>query len=184
MKETREKLNEAKFFLEEMKKNEDNTSFDYYLSAFISSSRSVIWIMKREHSNIEKWQRWYSSLSISAEEEVFLKKINEIRIRSEKIKPLQTEVKIKLLLPKGLESKELEEFIKNNADTELNVEINDSGDEYKPTVVTDERAIFQCMMSDVYKSIEDFPDENVIIVSERYLYWLEKIVGEGERILG
>mgnify|MGYP000854142803 CR=1 FL=1 len=184
MKDTREKLDEAKFFLKEMKKNEDNSSFDYYLSAFISSARSVIWIMRSEHSHLEKWKGWYDSLSISSEEEVFLKKINGIRIRCEKIKPLQTKVAIELSLPLGFESKELEEFIKNNANTELEVDINETEDEYKPADVTDERASFQCMMSDVYKTIEDFLNENVITVCERYLHWLERIVDEGERIIG
>jgi hypothetical protein len=56
---TKLKVNEAKFFLEKMKESfQKQPDFDYYLSAFISSSRSVLWVMRCEFSKIHGWEEW------------------------------------------------------------------------------------------------------------------------------
>ena len=50
---TKHKLEEAKFFLEQLRANYGKLKkFDYFLSAFISSARSVTWVMRNEYSSV------------------------------------------------------------------------------------------------------------------------------------
>ncbi|MBC7108976.1 MAG: hypothetical protein H5T41_09395 [Methanomassiliicoccales archaeon] len=61
MSNTRFKLNEAKYFLEQMKEHADSTEeFAYNLSAFLSAARSVTWIMQNEFKNVPGFEEWYS----------------------------------------------------------------------------------------------------------------------------
>lgn len=56
---TRHKLNEADFFLCELERNYLNyPDFEYFLSAFISSARAVLWIMESEYNSIKAWRTW------------------------------------------------------------------------------------------------------------------------------
>ena len=76
MSRTRAKLNEARFFLGELertyyeyverlellsKNNPEPPVCQYYLSAFISSARSVMWVMRSEYQNLGGWEEWYQS---------------------------------------------------------------------------------------------------------------------------
>ena len=54
---TKLKLKEALFFLQKMETHVDiEPDFDFYLNAFVSSSRSVKWIMNKEYSKVEGWE--------------------------------------------------------------------------------------------------------------------------------
>ena len=58
---TREKLLEAKYFLERMIENHaERNAFKYNLSAFLSAARSVTLIMQNEYHNILGFDKWYS----------------------------------------------------------------------------------------------------------------------------
>lgn len=60
---TRDKFKEAEFFLDQMQDlTDDDRSFRYYLSAFVSSSRSTTWVLDREYKNSdhgEVFVEWY-----------------------------------------------------------------------------------------------------------------------------
>jgi len=69
MGRTRQKLEEAAFFLAKVKEHyfdvldeeEQARPFLYYLSAFVSAARSVTWVMRSEYSALEGWATWYQS---------------------------------------------------------------------------------------------------------------------------
>ncbi len=61
MTNTRDKLNEAKHFLEEMKRVfSDPNKFRYELTAFLAASRSITQIMQKEFSRKTSFSDWYA----------------------------------------------------------------------------------------------------------------------------
>jgi hypothetical protein len=99
MLRTRQKLNEAAFFLDRVEghaaKIETFLSdkkalnvFSYYLSAFVSAARSTAWIMRSECCRLKGWQTWWKEQEVHAPKEL-LRIFNDLRVRSEKTEPLQ-----------------------------------------------------------------------------------------------
>ena len=61
MTNTRDKLNEAKHFLEEMKRvSSEPDKFRYELTAFLGASRSITQIMQKEFSEQSGFADWYA----------------------------------------------------------------------------------------------------------------------------
>jgi hypothetical protein len=59
MSDTQYKLEESKYFLDRTRENVNNPKyFSFNLSAFLSSSRSVTWVMQKEFSGNE-FDEWY-----------------------------------------------------------------------------------------------------------------------------
>ena len=60
MPDTFDKLQEAKFFFEQMSNYQINRSgFKYNLSAFLSAFRSITYLMQKEYSKIQDFENWY-----------------------------------------------------------------------------------------------------------------------------
>lgn len=82
---TRRKLEEAKFFLDQLRPNYGKEKkFDFYLSAFISAARSITWVMGAEYGDVPGYKDWFDGLQPSEEEERLLKGTNTLRVRTQK----------------------------------------------------------------------------------------------------
>ena len=57
MTNTRDKLNETKFFLKCLKYA--TTNFPYYLSAFLTAARSITYFMQKEYAHVKGFSKWY-----------------------------------------------------------------------------------------------------------------------------
>jgi hypothetical protein len=58
----REKLGEAKYFLDRMRESQpDGTAFKYNLSAFLSAARSVRNFLRAEYENVPGFMQWWES---------------------------------------------------------------------------------------------------------------------------
>ena len=58
--DTQQKYNEAEYFLEMMKDNDENRQrFEYNLSAFLSAARSVTFVLQKESSKNPDFDEWY-----------------------------------------------------------------------------------------------------------------------------
>ena len=91
MTETEKKLNEAQFFLDALiSSKKDPEKFNFFLSAFLSSSRSVSWVMRNEFSKVQEWQDWWDSKEPSSREQTLLRLFSELRNRSQKSKSVKT----------------------------------------------------------------------------------------------
>jgi len=79
--QARFKLEEAKFFYEQMEFNfQDRTKFLYYLDAFLSSARSVTLVFQKEFKNVNaKLMKWYESKIDGWEENKLMKLFVEMR---------------------------------------------------------------------------------------------------------
>jgi len=89
--QTQEKIEESKFFLDRMKEHyNDNRKFRYYFSAFLSSSRSILWFLQYEYSDHPAFKKWYEAKKPSPEMESIFKDINNMRVETIHKKPIDT----------------------------------------------------------------------------------------------
>ena len=65
-----------------------------------------------EFHGVDNWESWYQSKESNSEEALFLKKINDIRVRTEKISPIATHPQISLVIPKESATPELEQELR------------------------------------------------------------------------
>jgi hypothetical protein len=80
MTNTRDKLNEAKYFLEEMKRVfSEPDKFRYTLAAFLAASRSITLIMQNEFSGKDGFKDWYSQKQIEMRNSSVLKYLHRQR---------------------------------------------------------------------------------------------------------
>src|SRR5215831_1694870 len=111
MSRTTRKLDEASFFLGFLERKPHGVEwleFHYYLSAFVSAARSVLWIMRAEYSHVPGWQEWYDAKEATPEEQRLLNAFNQIRVRSVKKDPLETRGRVEISIPKDQITPELE----------------------------------------------------------------------------
>lgn len=82
MSSTEEKLEEAEYFLGLMKKDPlDHSKFKFHLSAFLSASRSITFIMQKEFKN-KKFKDWYAKKQKEFDSNPLLAYFNNKRVIS------------------------------------------------------------------------------------------------------
>ena len=89
MTSTERKLDEARYFLSQLKTHDPY--FDYILSAFLNAARSTAWVMRFEFGKINSWDEWFGNTNVNAGEEKLLKEINDLRIQATKQGGVKTE---------------------------------------------------------------------------------------------
>ncbi|MDD2665707.1 MAG: hypothetical protein PHD13_03985 [Methanocellales archaeon] len=88
MTDTRRKLEEAKYFLDQMgDKIENPRTFAYNLSAFLSATRSVTFIMQYEFKTFSEFDKWYKNKQKEMENDDF-KLFNELRVKTIHLRPI------------------------------------------------------------------------------------------------
>ncbi len=81
MKDTFDKLDEAKYFLSQLKKNIINVSiFRYNLSAFLSAIRSVTYFLQKECHNVPGFSEWYTKEQEKMKRDLYMKFLNDKRV--------------------------------------------------------------------------------------------------------
>jgi hypothetical protein len=89
MTKTQKKLDEAKYFLNQLRS--EDPYFDYVLSAFLNAARSTFWVMRHEFVKIPGWTQWFAAAEASEEERILLSETNQMRIDSAKKGEMNTE---------------------------------------------------------------------------------------------
>jgi hypothetical protein len=180
MKATRGKLDEALFFLQQTETHYlENPTFDYYLSAFISSARSVLWVMRSEYNNTNGWENWYETRKPTEEEELLLKKINDIRVSSEKKRPLKTNFQVVFKIPKDYLTQELRNALeKLPRGKKIDVTVTTANDENKPlsTQVEKGRVEFRGKVDKVSRALGEPQEDDILEACKKYYTLLEQIV--------
>lgn len=178
MKFTEEKLKEAKFFLDKVRESYlKYPEFNYYLNAYLGSARSVLWVMKYEFGEIENYRIWHSSYKLDEEEEKFLKKINDLRITSTKKYPLGVSEKIEWEIVEDTVTDDVKKQLKKLDKKVINFEL--STDNLKrDSVKKDNDITFSVKLKKGYPYIDEFPNENVLDICNKYYEFLEPIVAD------
>jgi len=177
---TQLKLDEARFFLDQLKPNFGKArKFDFYLSAFISAARSVTWVMGTEYAEVPGWRDWFDSQIPSKEEETLLKGTNQVRIRTQKLGPLQTmsRVAVSGLAVPEQDAKRVTEAISKSPSGELPVFVGGSKGKYFVEIeVGGDRLRFQATSVSIERKLEEFPDAHILDVCTAYYAALESLV--------
>ncbi len=186
MGNTTGKLAEAKFFLDQLEVNYfEYPAGNFYLSAFISSARSVLWVMRNEYSRVDEWKSWYESIEPTSEEAVILKKINDVRIRSEKRQPLKTTGRLTLYIPAEYLTEEIALAMLESVDQNFEITVAPHDDDLIDDAVFNDGLIkFTGYIEDIARVLEDFPDNDALEPCKKYYILLERLVYECEERFG
>jgi hypothetical protein len=97
MTDTRRKLDEALYFLEELKINiEDDRIFSFNLSAFVTAARSVTLLMKKEFCHTAEFEDWYVNKQRLIESDNDFKFFNQLRVATVHTSTLRPNKKISM----------------------------------------------------------------------------------------
>lgn len=183
MENTQFRLDESKFFLERMKENKEKLpEFEYYLSAYTSSARSILWIMKSEYNKINEWEKWYDEKVVSDEQKKLLDGIVKMRNRSLKQRPL----KLRQYITVG-DDKNFCDFVEvmrkyNGKKVKIKIEHKNSGGKFDLIEKEGETNVSGILR--VMKTVEEFKNKDIIDVCEEYDVWLTGIVSECIEMFG
>ncbi|WP_444903842.1 hypothetical protein ACJJIU_00345 [Microbulbifer sp. CnH-101-E] len=184
MQRTNHKLDEAKFFLKKMEENYTSSEFDFYLSAFISACRSVLWVLAAECKKINGWEDWYKSLKPDEKEKEFLKATNELRVRSEKHSPLVTDLlglavippDAISILPEPLKEALKEAFLSGKWEN-LDIKIHTKSDIPKES---SNRHFIPFLSTNAYRQVPEFEGQDILKVCSRYYNQVTGIVDQSK----
>lgn len=182
MSHTRRKFDEANFFLQRMGTHfSDHPEFDYYLNAFISSARSVLWVMRTEYHAVDGWENWFSTKQVAADEQELLRKVNDIRVRSVKTQPLETRFVLIVDIPADNVNPEMKSLLTSGGERFMvaPMKISSNGTMSLPDGFPIDEAIVGKSVG-FERHLDEFPDENIVNVCTRYLKFLEDVVAECE----
>ena len=174
MKRTDGKLAEARFFFEKIREYYHRSpDVGYYANAFIAAARSVTWVLKAECQDIPGWREWYEAKSPTEEEERFLKKMNDARIRSQKKESIALQAIVTITVP--------EPDKEDNSSSEIISD--DKGGRTKtmkiPMVTAGPgKAYIRPDLTQATKELEEFRGEDVVEVAALYLEMLTELVEE------
>lgn len=183
---TKRKLEEAQFFLEQLHKNYGKLKkFDYYLSAFISSGRSVTWVMVSEHEKTPGWQAWYDAREPDQEQQALLRGFTIARNRTVKVEPLQS---IAAFTLKGIKvpKEDIPRFVaamRKSTAAPAAVNVSGSGGEQGYVLefeIDGEKHVYPATEIDIDRRLQEFPDSSALNVCVKYFEWLAALVAECE----
>lgn len=186
MKNTNYKLEESKFFLDKMIKNSNKLpDFDYYFNAFISSARSILWIMKNEYIHKPGWEEWYNSIETTGEEDQFNNNINNLRIRSLKKNPPRTSKYVGMITPnENIDViSEIRKFMGEKTKIRCKISFEEIENKYESLgIKRDKQKLTISGKVSCYRTIDEFKKEDVIKIAKKYFNWLESLVFECEKV--
>jgi len=166
-----DKIQEAKYFyLQMVKEKENRMNLKFSLSAFLSSSRSVLQFALNEARTKKGGEKWYSDQVSKNRVVGFLKDKRDINIHEE---PLTLKRDIKLRLSETIHIGEFLTSVLKDKDGNVKGQFTSS---FQPI----QGAVDKGIITSKY-SFENWEgDEDVISICEEYLKELESIVDDGK----
>ncbi len=169
MTDTKDKLNEAKYFLTCMKvTRSEEDIFRYYVSAFLAAVDSVVDIMGTEFCQSHEFPKWWSQKKeeIGSEYDYF----HEQRNRTLHVRALKATSTIRINVSQGIGVSETLKLVVPGTASMLKTELH--------SYVSTQQESGSTIDSDWF--FEDRDKEPIVSLCEAYLGRLESIVGECE----
>ncbi len=177
---TRRKLSEAQFFLDCLKGAvNEYPEFDYYLSAFVGSSRSVLWVMRAEYTATPGWVEWFAEKSTGPGEDALFAAINEARLRSTKRGEMASDFVAVVDIPPS--SPAIASLRAGTFPERFKVIVYPEGGD-EDAVGEETRILAKGILRGVHARFREFPDDDVTEVCQRYVTSLETVVQECEEM--
>jgi hypothetical protein len=177
--QTSQKLEEALFFLKQLRANRGkHKKFDFFLSAFIGSARSVSWIMNKDYTHVAGWKAWYEAKenTRTEQERKLLEGTNRMRISAVKHGSLQATSSYILKLQKV----DLKRF-KSKPTGRISMKVSGTTKNCLVEIITEggEHISFpSTKVMHLRREVAEFPAEDVIGVCQKYYEYLSTLVEE------
>jgi hypothetical protein len=170
--DTREKLLEAKYFLERMKeKKSDRDAFKYNLSAFLSAARSVTFVMQNEFDKVPGFKEWYTEKQAKMQSDES-KLLNDKRVMT---------IHIQLVQPHAHVMVTVEERISISDSVSVTIIRADSTIERGESEPMPPPAPTKTNTTTEWKwYFDELPNKDVVTVCEEHIVKLETLVAEYE----
>jgi hypothetical protein len=177
---TETKLEEARFFLDRLEESHTELpDSQYYLSAFVSSARSVLWIMRAEFCRVPGWETWYDNRESGLQDEGFLKRFNDLRVRSTKVEPVRPSSQTLFILQDGALTPAVREYLSAYGDKKHRFILERVADsEVDEPVVEDGRISLPLQSVRRLLVVDEFPGQDILRICREYMNWLGEIVAE------
>jgi len=170
---TRDKLNEAKYFLEHMKENlSDRDAFKYNLSAYLSSARSVTFIMQSEFDKVSGYKEWYSEEQSRMKEDDNMVFFNDKRAMTIHKQPVRPSAHINVGITEQVSIGENFSYVITHDDG--TVERGGSESVTPPPPAKTE------ITSEWLWYFDEFPKKDIVTLCEEHIVKLETLVAECE----
>jgi len=172
---TRVKLQEAKYFLEQMRsKPADRNSFQCNLNAFLSAARSITFVMQTEFSEVLDFTEWYVQKQFELKNSKKMILLNDKRVLTIHKKSVKPRAHVKLSINEhiGLTDSVKVVIRRANGTTETT--------ESKPT--PKKKPAVSDTVTQWKWYYDDYPQEDIITLSEEQLATLETLVTDCEML--
>ena len=184
MSKSRAKLNEAKYFYEQMEskfKEKKTEEFKHYINAFLNSARSVTFVIQKEFRKYKGFDEWYELQKEKKLNDEKLKKFVTLRNISLKEEPINPRYVFGILFEKGVKIEQGDDFI---IETDVSSYVRH---QYKPGKLTPKKVIEENINNmkkpNIFLSCEfkEIPGVNLFDICKKYLSVLVDLVTECEK---
>lgn len=182
MTNTRDKLLEARYFLERMKElQSERVSFRYNLSAFLSAARSVTFVMQKEFKKVPKFDEWYKNKEEEMKRDKTMKFLLEQRNIAVKEKLANPRRHTKISIICGITVTPSVSTVTKHSDGTVEIEESTTSincPKYPSESMEEIKDLW--FFRDIPGDKHVTPDDDVITVCEEHIFKLEKLVDECE----
>jgi hypothetical protein len=184
---TRDKLNEAYHFLEQLKeKQSERDVFRYNLSAFLSAARSVTLVMKKEFNKAPGFKEWYEKAEGAMKKDTDMKLFVEKRNITLKESPAKPKARVDVIIEVPTANLTINTFpptvIITKADGTVERSVEPETTPSPITPVPDETKTEGKTITKWRWFFEELPDKDVTTACEEHIKKLESIVAECESL--
>lgn len=177
MTNTRQKLLEAKYFLERMIESQsERDAFKYNLSAFLTAFRSVTLLMQKEFKNHLGFADWYEIQQGRLKADDKMKLLNTKRTMTIHQQPVQPHARVSVSITEHISLSESVSVVLTHKDG--TVERYDTPPPEPPPAPAEGKTTIQWRWY-----FEEVPDIDVVTVCEECMAKLETVVSECEQTL-
>ncbi len=173
MTNTRDKLKEAKYFLERMGQcQSDRNAFRYNLSAFLSAARSVTLFMQTEFNHAVGFNDWYSTKQHDMATDKVMKLMNEKRTVTVHQEPVRPHAHVNASFSEPIGIGESVSVVLTRADGTIERRESEPAEPITPTqskATTEWRWFF-----------DEFPEKDIVSLCQEHIKRLNDLVAECE----
>jgi len=172
--DTREKLLEAKYFLERMIETQSGRDpFKYNLSAFLAAARSVTLIMQKEFAKVSGFKKWWAEQQVRLQSDDAMRLLNAKRVMTIHTQPVRPRAHINVGITEHIAFSGSLSITVTHADGT----VEHGGSELTPPPSTPAKTE---VTSEWLWYFDELPEKDVIAICEEHVTKLGKLVAECE----
>jgi hypothetical protein len=196
MTDARHKVKEAEYFFEKMKKNiEDDKVFSFNLSAFLTSARSVTFLMQKEYQHVLGFQDWYADKRKLMQSDNDFEFFNDLRVATVHTKAIMPNKKVTESIIEPAISitdsvsvrvirvgKVAEEYPTQGESNDTKPVLSSFKDAVEPFRLLGKKFARNKGSRNISRFFKERPSEDLVGMCEKYLGNLRKLVDDGEQL--